>query len=808
MLNSALTKCAQKYLADDTFGPFITLKHHMSYTSSMVLRTAAVPKILWNSDYTVISYQESSLDLRKLDAGLERLFTEAEQLIAQITGGIHAEIPPDFHTENFANSSPGYSFIGLPPFQHQYKNALKHLMDPDNPHCIAALDSSNRLYWKQENLRHIAKLADDLFERIAVLSYIVPSQPARGTEFCRWRISNSDLMRNVFYKDGICFINMQLKTTNLTESLNFIPMFCPPRLSQILCDYLILIRRIEIIVCENIQIYSSGSEAEVRKEYFLVRHGARLDPDHFGRLFARYTDAYFGCRMTRRTFRHVAKGVKREYCPAMFHHLIESDEIGDSSSGHNSYQAAKTYGRVFGELAFLTTDRLHTYWQWGCSWHNALGVGEKPRPLALSLSNNQHWTVTNNNANRSIPIDAPQQNEGVSQQDLHISNVQGRQPHLHSIDTNDQVANEPQQMINRLQPSIVEMRTVMEKTLKDSFGVVCGQELEVMKTALQDVVTKGIADFKAAVAEVLNDANINSIVARRALSSPILDNAQPANSPLHSPSPRHDSQSAIGSYNRCPTPPLAQRQQPGQHLCPSTQSQPQPQMPSPSPIADSQSSSLHFTEPTLSRPHPPAPEWPTSNSSAFPWGPYRAPLDRSSLPSQPTIDPQQMPIRHSNQSLSLGPLPPWPAAPLSALSSSTPSQHTVQYKAGEPKTTASYALSLLRKSLNNPNATFRSAAQEEMVRRAKDCYENFVCIIPTGGGKSALWSVPIRDQADARKTTVVLTPFVSLAQDQVQHLSSQNVNVGFWNVTIIGSIPQYTVLFASFEHMKSIAFCR
>ena len=720
------------------------LKSSMAYVSAMLYRTPSVPKIVWSPDYTIVTYQESSLHLSRLRSGLKTLLSELEEEIAFLTGGIDADIPSDFHLENLNNRSRGFSFLGLPQFANQYKRVLERLMDPGFKHCIANLDLTGKLRWNEGNCSKVMQCLSSIIKKIAVVAYVVPSQPPRGTEYCRWRLSNQDLVRNVFYIYGICFINMQLKTTNLKEALDFIPMFCPPRLTRILCNYLILLRGVEITLSQQISHYARNKCDSVYKEYFLVSLGQHIDADAFGRIFEKLTAQYFGVRLTKRSYRHMTIAMKRELISPNFHNFLIEDDVGDQAAGHGSFEATRTYARVQGELPFLSTDRMNQFRKFSEAWHNALHLGTEMPPEPISIRKARQWTVTNNNGNRSTLMGQPG-SIGVQREEANqLAIIDQPQP----------------QSLNISQQAMDYMRTMIENTVKASVQEICGRELGGLRATIQDTITKGITDIETAIHAEL-------AASQRPKSS---------------------------SSSHFPTPPLAQRPRriPTSQLPPPTPSPPTPSPPTPE-LSSSDDSWVptDVVEPPILSPAPPCVPTPAQRTESQP-----PPVEERRHSSESQVS------RRTPHPASF-PLPPAPPA-------DTTANDELDYALSPIQTSVEYALDLLRKALNDPNASFRSDAQEELVRRALDRYETFVCIIPTGGGKSALWNVPVHDPREANLLTIVLEPFLSLIADQISHLTSRGINACTWHSQTMNGrevdIGNNRVMFASFENMGSQTF--
>lgn len=53
-----------------------------------------------------------------------------------------------------------------------------------------------------------------------------------------------------------------------------------------------------------------------------------------------------------------------------------------------------------------------------------------------------------------------------------------------------------------------------------------------------------------------------------------------------------------------------------------------------------------------------------------------------------------------------------------------------------------------------------------------------MAIIPTGGGKSLCWEVPL--QVELGAITIVFTPFIPLIHDQLRRASEKNIKAMYW----------------------------
>ena len=88
------------------------------------------------------------------------------------------------------------------------------------------------------------------------------------------------------------------------------------------------------------------------------------------------------------------------------------------------------------------------------------------------------------------------------------------------------------------------------------------------------------------------------------------------------------------------------------------------------------------------------------------------------------------------------------------------------------------AIISLRELLKNPNARFKSNEQAMAVRcivkREKDC----LVILPTGGGKSLVFQLPV--YMEKTLTTVVVIPFVALIEEMLERCQGLELNCQEW----------------------------
>jgi superfamily II DNA helicase RecQ len=107
--------------------------------------------------------------------------------------------------------------------------------------------------------------------------------------------------------------------------------------------------------------------------------------------------------------------------------------------------------------------------------------------------------------------------------------------------------------------------------------------------------------------------------------------------------------------------------------------------------------------------------------------------------------------------------------------------------------------------LYGPTATFKSTKQQEMVEKTLELAENFIVVIPTGGGKSLSWLVPAVTEPTA--VTAVVVPFKSLLQQHLENAQRLGIQCCQW--TAKGTFQRGSrVIFLAAESIGCLAFIR
>lgn len=107
------------------------------------------------------------------------------------------------------------------------------------------------------------------------------------------------------------------------------------------------------------------------------------------------------------------------------------------------------------------------------------------------------------------------------------------------------------------------------------------------------------------------------------------------------------------------------------------------------------------------------------------------------------------------------------------------------------------ALRFLRELLEDSEADFKSAHQEELLIESLLGDRDVLAILPTGAGKSICWEVPAQQYPSG--ISIIFTPFLSLINDQLLRAKTLGFSAIHWRRGM--TIPDDTSLvFVSWEN--------
>ena len=318
--------------------PWNTLRDHQRYASSLVLRQAAAPRLSWSPDMSSVTCEGRTLALYRLRAGIRKITESIQERMKRLTR--NTEIPvtvPAELSENLADDKAGTSWLQLGRFTPKELPLLEILLShPD--YTLAHVDSFGVFRWNHPGLHKLRHDLSELASELAVLCFLTPAPPPRGTEFADTRITNAQIPRNIYKDHGTWFIHHRTKTSGLTESLSWVPTLCPETVSALLDWYLVVARPIECIIS---QVLDGEVDHALHNEFLWMMNGKQLDSEQFSHILERTTGAFMGVGLSLHYWRHIAVSLMREFIPP----TSLADNFGDKSMNHNTAMARRMYAR-------------------------------------------------------------------------------------------------------------------------------------------------------------------------------------------------------------------------------------------------------------------------------------------------------------------------------------------------------------------------------------------------------------------------------------------------------------------------------
>ena len=95
------------------------------------------------------------------------------------------------------------------------------------------------------------------------------------------------------------------------------------------------------------------------------------------------------------------------------------------------------------------------------------------------------------------------------------------------------------------------------------------------------------------------------------------------------------------------------------------------------------------------------------------------------------------------------------------------------------------ALRGLRQLFNDPKAEFKSVQQRDMVTHILSSSKDVIGVLPTGGGKSAVWQIVAKLRPDVG--AIIVIPFVFPLEEQLQSNLDKGIPSCKW--TSAGNVP-------------------
>ena len=361
----------------------------------LALKEPGAPTILYNEEYTMLSFRGRNLSLPRLQTGLNNMIQDTWDRLLAFTDGrkIKVEFPP-LMSEDVRSTAVGYTFIDhittdpptLPLLFEMSGHSRLPLLRPNGhagDEATFEVDPG-----ASEEFFHKVK---PIIETIAFLVHATSSGPLRLSEVVEDRHRNGTSKRSLFVAFGkVFFLRTILKTSTLRGHRSSVVHFPSEKVSELLLYYLVVIRPIEVFLTASL---GWESEHTAYSQFLYVVKGRRLSPRGLSSIIADHTDQYFKCKLTGSQLRHVLISIQAVFLPPILDPSVQ--KIGDSQAGHSSAVANNVYGQRTDFLPGVDAAMYTTAEGWCKNVHSLLGLGPegptRPIPHLLAPPKPTSW---------------------------------------------------------------------------------------------------------------------------------------------------------------------------------------------------------------------------------------------------------------------------------------------------------------------------------------------------------------------------------------------------------------------------------
>lgn len=206
------------------------------------------------------------------------------------------------------------------------------------------------------NLRDDAPLkwmaaAHKLEEALFFLIHLTSGLPARATELATYKYVNTRFdQRSVFCGMGtLCLVSRYWKGRSITSQDHPAPRFLPRPVAQLLLDYLVYVRPLEVMLSQR----RGEARAVMLSTYLFTSRVGEADDTHLRAVWLRlYGQFNSGQQLTLGAFRHVCHALMTKLVmddPEVARKFLPSDLPIDLQGGHSAKTAATLYGKAVKE---------------------------------------------------------------------------------------------------------------------------------------------------------------------------------------------------------------------------------------------------------------------------------------------------------------------------------------------------------------------------------------------------------------------------------------------------------------------------
>jgi len=387
------------------------------------LKEPCDPNILYNPNYTSLAYRGRNLSFARLQASLNELVADTWGRLLALTGNSKIKIElPDSMSEDIRSTDMGYSFIDhvktepktLPLLFEMSKHSRIHLLRPTR-------HAGDRVKFEvdpgaSQEFFHAVK---PIMEAIAFLIHATGSGPLRLTEVVDDRYCNGSSPRNLLISHGLLFLlRRNLKPSSFRGYRSSVIHFPPQKVRELIIYYLATVRPVEVFLTASL---GWTDQLATYSEFLYVVKGRKLASHELSDIIARYTDRYFGCRLSGLDLRHVLISIQAVFLPPIIDPSVQ--KFRDSQAGHSTNTGNHIYGQRIDDLPGDQASCFVLSYHWCRKLHTLLGLGPegptvRPIPYLHAPPEPTWWSPTD-----YIPPHPPSFQEHMAQMRLVVDSA-------------------------------------------------------------------------------------------------------------------------------------------------------------------------------------------------------------------------------------------------------------------------------------------------------------------------------------------------------------------------------------------------
>lgn len=365
--------------------PYNIIDEYQRLASAIALNTHAPPNTRVSEDGMKISFHASTIDISDWRSGITTLIAQTTIMIEELCyGGNFGLKVPEKVVDDWTDIARGYSWVKNAKFVPDSLALLGALLK-DSVLNLATTQPDGSLEFNTAAVWKVIERCNIINDNLALLCFFLNGQTPRVAEFIDHKYSNSTRPRTMFYDDhsaSIWMVIRRLKTENLTGSENFVPMKCPPVLSDLLIRFYTIIRPVEAALVYELKGHNA---ATIYDEFMWARDCKRTDPEHLYKIIPEFLEKLCHSKINVHDWRQISVEIGRVFLGS--EHEIRQEE-GDTLSGqrgHSENMGRFKYALEASHLPTLSSDLLLRYGRASEKHWSVAGVvvGEPPMiPLA------------------------------------------------------------------------------------------------------------------------------------------------------------------------------------------------------------------------------------------------------------------------------------------------------------------------------------------------------------------------------------------------------------------------------------------